>query len=82
MERPKRLEPSKASGWSNYCEKKREAVKTSDNDTFWSSFITNSEDEEHTRKILDKRYQIEKEQEEEDTTMLIRLVKIRQSLWT
>ncbi len=47
----------------------------------WGSFH-NNDDKERSRKILDFLHQIEKKQEEEDTAMLIRLVKIRQNLWT
>ena len=81
-ERPKRHDPSEASGWSDYCEKKRTVAKAKGDDTFWSSFVTNEDNQEISRSILDLCHKIKTEQEEEDTAMLIRLVKIRQSLWT
>lgn len=79
-ERPKRSDPSIASGWNDYCDKKRKEAEISNDDRL--SFITNNADNECSRKILDICHQIEREQEEEDTSMLIRLVKIRQNLWT
>ena len=66
-ERPKRRDPMEASGWSDYCEKRRKAAKANGDDTFSSSFITNKEDEESSRNILDLSHKIENEQEEEDT---------------
>lgn len=73
-ERQKRLDPSEASGWSEYCDKRHQATETCENYPFT--------DKERSRSILDIYSKMEKEQEEEDTAMLIRLVKIRQSLWT
>lgn len=77
-ERPNRPDPMDASGWSEYCEKKRQGADP-DDDLGWIS--CNSNDEER-RKILDLCHKMEKEQEDEDTEMLIRLIKIRSSLWT
>lgn len=79
-ERPKRPDPSIVSGWSDYCDKKRKEAEISNDDVL--SFIPNNGDDECSRKILDIHHQIEREQEKEDTLMLIRLVKIRQNLWT
>jgi hypothetical protein len=79
VERPKRPDPSDASGWSNYCEEKRKTIRDA---TFWNSLSTNDDDKEYSSKILDALRKIEQEQDEEDTAMLIRLIKIRQSLWT
>lgn len=79
--RPSRPDPSDASGWSSYCEEKRSAAKTeTDNRSLVDTLIT--KDNERSRKILNSFHQLEKEQWEEDTAMLIRLIKIRQSLWT
>ena len=68
-ERPKRPDPSEASGWSAHCEENREGIDHSLKD-------------ERTREILDLCHKIEKEQEDEDTGMLIRLIEVRKSLWT
>lgn len=81
--RPKRVDPSKASGWSDYCEEIRDSKACSNGLPY--NFISNKMDEEdkkRSRHILSIYQKIENEQEEEDTAMLIRLVKIRQSLWT
>jgi hypothetical protein len=75
-ERPKRLDPSEASGWSAYSEKKRKA-------NGGRLFLAiNTADRECTSKMLSISQKMEDEYEAEDTAMLIRLVKIRQSLWT
>jgi hypothetical protein len=80
-ERPKRLDPSEASGWSEYCEENRKAAKIYGNDPV-DGFIINKTEDDPSRSILSIYHKIEKEQEEEDTAMLIRLIRIRQSLWT
>jgi hypothetical protein len=42
-----------------------------------------TEDErKETMRILDLCHKIEQEQKDEDTEMMIRLIKIRESLWT
>src|SRR3990167_8363588 len=79
-ERPKRLDPSELSGWSKYCEERHHAAKTQENNL--DSFITNKADDERSRELLNTYYKIEQAYAEEDTNMLIRLIKIRQSLWT
>ncbi len=65
-ERPKRPDPSDASGWRKYCEEKSNETKISDQGS----------------KILNIYHKMEKEQEEEDTEMLVRLIKCRQGMWT
>lgn len=77
---PNRPDASEVSGWSEYCSKRREA-----NGGSWRSILgedkTESEYEE-SRKILDRYNQIEKQYTDEDTEMLCRLIKVRDSLWT
>ncbi len=80
-ERPKRPDPSDVSGWSKYCEEKRNKAKARGEDP-WCDFISKNLEDKRSRNILNICHKIEKEQEEEDTAMLIHLVKIRQSLWT
>lgn len=75
-ERPKRPDPMEASGWSQYCDENR------NRDEGTLGFFKSRKNDERARKILDMCHEIEKEQEDEDTAMLIRLIKIRQSLWT
>lgn len=79
-DRPKRPDPDYASGWIKYCEEREKADKALGRD-FWAA--DESDDEKaRSRKILDRSYAIEQAQEDEDTEMLIRLVKIRNKIWT
>jgi len=74
-----RPDPHDASGWSEHCD----AMRVKYPGSFFSS--VNSKDPEDKKasdkahKLLDK---IEKAYEKEDTEMLIRLIKARDSLWT
>ncbi len=72
---PNRPDPMDVSGWSAYCDAKRDrGVHLFDDDP---------EDEKvDTRSMHEKMREMEKEYEEEDTEMLIRLIKIRGHLWT
>lgn len=82
-ERPKRSDPMDASGWSDLCEKKqKEAALRGDDLWLGSHEGETDEQKDHARKILDLCHKMEQEQEDEDTEMLIRLVKLRGSLWT
>ncbi len=76
---PKRPDPMDASGWSTYCDAMRDKYPGS----FMSSL--NSKDPED-RKASDKAHKllrkIEAAYEKEDEAMMIRLIKIRESLWT
>jgi hypothetical protein len=72
---PNRPEPMDASGWSAYCDDKRDrGIKFLEEDP--------EEDKWDTRSMHDKMCEMEKSYEAEDTQMLIRLIKIRGSLWT
>lgn len=75
--RPKRPDPMDASGWSGYCDARRQTA-TSQEDPFWIDKAGG----EDAQKLVELCHQMEQEQEEEDTEMLIRLIKIRGSLWT
>lgn len=77
--RPKRPDPMEASGWSAFCEENRRAHA---DDFFWIGCDINEADSERSRKISEISHRMEQEQEDEDTEMLIRLIKIRGSLWT
>ena len=74
-----RPDPMDASGWSDHCE----AMRLKFPGSFFSSL--NSKDPED-KKASDKAHKlmqkIEKAYEKEDTEMLIRLIKARDSLWT
>lgn len=72
---PSRPDPMNESGWSAYCDDKRDrGIDIFDDDP--------EEDNHDTGAIHDKMREIEKVYETEDTEMLIRLIKIRGSLWT
>lgn len=73
---PTREDAYDASGWTAYCNNNREK---------YGSVFHNAKTEEErieTDRILKLCDRIEKEYEDEDTYMLIRLIKIRDSLWT
>jgi hypothetical protein len=69
-----------ASGWSNLCEKRRLANP----EKGFISILHDRTDEEkvESRKALDLCSKIERDYNEEDTEMMIRLIKIRDTLWT
>jgi hypothetical protein len=77
---PNRPDPHDVSGWSRYCDLKREEFEGSG-----LGFMSESKNPE-TRALgntaLKKTQEIEQAYEKEDEEMLIRLIKIRNSLWT
>ena len=76
-ERPVRPDPYDASGWTEYCEKMREL---NDGRLFGSK--KTPELERMSKKSINLLHKMEKQYDKEDTDMLIRLIKIRNSLWT
>jgi hypothetical protein len=72
---PNRPEAYDLSGWSAYCDDKRSRGV---------GFLETDPEENHekTDMMLENINSIEKSYEDEDTEMLIRLIKIRRSLWT
>lgn len=76
-ERAKRPDPMDASGWSDYCEEKR-----TDEEEYYFGRNESEEERKRAREILDICNQIEREHDNEDTEMLIRLVRLRTHLWT
>ncbi len=72
-----RPDPHDAGGWTAYCEMKRER-----GDHFFDMEDRTPEEAEMARTALDKTHEIEQAYEKEDEEMMIRLIKIRQSLWT
>ncbi len=74
---PARPDPHDASGWSAYCEMRREKGYH-----FLDMEDKTPEDAEQCRIALDKAQEIETAYEAENEAMMIRLIKIRQSLWT
>lgn len=74
---PNRPDPHDASGWSAYCDSKRELNE---------GRLFGSKDTPELKKLSNKTLKllrkIEADYEKEDEQMLIRLIKIRNSLWT
>ena len=73
-----RPDPYEVSGWTAYCEASREA----NGGRLSFSGDKSPELKKASKKALDKLHKIEKAYEDEDEAMMIRLIKIRQSLWT
>lgn len=74
---PKRPDVHDASGWSDYCASRRENGLE-----FLDMEDRTPEDAERCRTALDKSQEIEKAYADEDEAMMIRLIKVRESLWT
>lgn len=74
-----RVDPSDASGWSEYCNKKH-----TNNEDALDMFIEDKskESKKVSKSILSKLQKLEKQQKDEDTNMMIKLLKVRDSLWT
>ena len=74
---PNRPDPHDAGGWSAYCERRRESGAG-----FLDFEDRTPEELEESRQALDATQAIEDKYEKEDEEMLIRLIRIRRSLWT
>ncbi len=74
---PNRPDPMDASGWSAYCDMRRE--KGYDLLDFEDKTI---EEEEMSKTALEKSHEIEEAYDREDEEMMIRLIRVRKSLWT
>lgn len=72
-EYPNRPDPHEASGWSEWCATRRD-IFDFDNDT--------PEEREQSHKILQIANEIEDKYSQEEEDMMIRLIRIRESLWT
>ena len=77
QERPKRVDPMEASGWRAYCDSKREAG---------GSVLDTLDDAEgkkiDTGPMHEKMNELDAKYEQEDEEMMIRLIRIRNALWT
>lgn len=74
---PNRPDPHDAGGWSDYCAKFRNEGRD-----FLDFEDRTDEERAASRSALDATQAIEDKYNEEDEQMMIRLIKIRQSLWT
>jgi hypothetical protein len=83
---PNRKDPIELSGWSDWCDRRRNKIKQEEPDADEFAILDSSDEDENeqaeTRRILDLCNTIEKQQEDEDTEMLIRLIRIRNHMWT
>lgn len=77
---PNRPDPHDASGWSRYCELKRQ--ESGDTGLSFMAESKNPETRALGEEALKKTHEIEQTYNDEDTQMLIRLIKIREALWT
>ena len=74
--RPTRPEPMDKSGWTAYCDRNREdGLGLLDRDE-------SPEERAEVKKMLDMMRRLELQYEREDEKMLMRLIRIRNSLWT
>ena len=76
---PARPDPYDASGWTDYCDRLREEA---DGDRWIGMKSKNPETEKLGTKSLKLSQKIEAAYEKEDEQMMIRLIKVRNSLWT
>ena len=74
---PKRSDPHDAGGWTAYCDMRR--AKGYD---FFDMEDKTELEAEQCRTALNKSQEIEDAYNKEDEEMMIRLIKVRQSLWT
>ena len=74
---PNRPDPHDAGGWSDYCAKFR-----SEGRDFLDFEDRTDEEREASSQALDLTHKIEEQYNQEEEEMMIRLIKIRQSLWT
>jgi hypothetical protein len=74
---PNRPDPYEVSGWSDICEMRRKR-----GDDFFELEDKTPEETEASKIALDKINELELSYKQEDEEMMIRLIKIRDSLWT
>lgn len=72
--RPARPDPYDITGWTEYCASKP------DGELFWAT--KTDEERAQSKSMLDQMNDIEKQYDDEDEQMMLRLIKIRKSLWT
>jgi len=74
---PNRPDPYEASGWSAWCESRR------DHREFLLGFESESSAEQaHSDRMLKQLREMEQTYEQEDEAMMIRLIRVRGALWT
>lgn len=76
--RPLRPDPMEVGGWSSYCEQMQERYGS----FYVSAEDRTSEEQEQSHRALAETTAVEQSHSQEDQDMMIRLIKIRESLWT
>ena len=76
---PNRPEPMDASGWSEFCQKRRDK---NGGDMLFDTENETAAEKKESASILKKLRKIEASYEKEEQDMLIRLIKIRKGLWS
>lgn len=83
---PNRKDPHELSGWSALCDHRRQKIKEEDPDADDFSILgsdnESKSEREETSRVLELLGKIEKEQNDEEEAMMVRLIKIRNHLWT
>lgn len=82
--RPNRPDPYDVSGWNDYCEENRKLSESSGKSYFAGFFSNNNDAEMSARRDAahQKLTEVEKQYQQEDDDMLMRIVKIRRRLWS
>lgn len=77
--RPNRLDPHEVSGWSDYCV---DRIRDSEDGIFgvWES--NDAVEQRRRTDMINQVDELEQRYEQEDEDMMIRLIKLRQFLWT
>jgi len=78
--RPTRIDPHDLPEWVQYCNHKRN--QRADEDSLLSYDERTPDEQVRVGELLDRMHNIEREYDQEDQEMMIRLVKIRKHLWT
>jgi len=79
-ERPARPDPHDASGWTELMDRRRRRSQEDDEYSIWED--SSPEEQRESRRCLKILNQIEKKYDQEDERMMIRLIKVRNHLWT
>jgi hypothetical protein len=76
--RPARPDPYEVSGWNDYCDRQRDTDRG-----FWLDLEDQTaRDRRIADRALTKLRELEQAHEQEDEAMMIRLIRVRNSLWT
>lgn len=83
-DRPNRADPYDASGWTEYCEECRVAAEAAGKSYFAYNFGKHRDPvmEAKSAEAMKRMREIEISYDDEDTDMLMRIVKIRKHLWS